>query len=98
MESDIPQKLRDPLVVVSDPHVWTYNTEKYDKCPVTNIWQLTEPRWKGKLAMLDLFEKPLYADWFNQIETHHDADVARTMRCFTARSWKRAKKARRLPG
>lgn len=76
MESDIPQKLRDPLVVVSDPHVWTYNTEKYDKCPVTNIWQLTEPRWKGKLAMLDLFEKPLYADWFNQIETHHDADVA----------------------
>ncbi len=77
MESDIPQKLRDPLVVVSDPHVWTYNTEKYDKCPVTNIWQLTEPRWKGKLAMLDLFEKPLYADWFNQIETHHDADVAR---------------------
>ncbi|XEN03265.1 ABC transporter substrate-binding protein [Agrobacterium arsenijevicii] len=77
MESDIPQKLRDPLVVVSDPHVWTYNTEKYDKCPVTNIWQLTEPRWKGKLAMLDLFDKPLYADWFNQIETHHDADVAK---------------------
>lgn len=77
MEGDIPQKLRDPLVVVSDPHVWTYNTEKYDTCPVTNIWQLTEPKWKGKLAMLDLFDKPLYADWFNQIETHHDADVAR---------------------
>ncbi|KRA55566.1 ABC transporter substrate-binding protein [Agrobacterium sp. LC34] len=77
MEGDIPQKLRDPLVVVSDPHVWTYNTEKYGTCPVTNIWQLTEPKWKGKLAMLDLFDKPLYADWFNQIETHHDADVAR---------------------
>jgi iron(III) transport system substrate-binding protein len=74
---DIAEKLRDPLVVVSDPHVWTYNTEKYDKCPVTNIWQLTEPQWKGKLAMLDLFDKPLYADWFNQIETHHDAEVAK---------------------
>ena len=77
LASDIPEKLRNPLVVVSDPHVWTYNTEKYDKCPVTNIWQLTEAKWKGKLAMLDLFDKPLYADWFNQIETHHDADVAK---------------------
>jgi len=77
LASDIPEKLRNPLVVVSDPHVWTYNTEKYDKCPVTNIWQLAEPKWKGKLAVLDLFDKPLYADWFNQIETHHDADVAK---------------------
>lgn len=77
LATDIPEKLRSPLVVVSDPHVWTYNTEKYDKCPVTNIWQLTEPQWKGKLAMLDLFDKPLYADWFNQIETHHDADAAK---------------------
>jgi iron(III) transport system substrate-binding protein len=77
LASDIPEKLRNPLVVVSDPHVWTYNTEKYDKCPITNIWQLTEPQWKSKLAMLDLFDKPLYADWFNQIETHHNADVAK---------------------
>jgi iron(III) transport system substrate-binding protein len=77
LAGDIPEKLRTPLVVVSDPHVWTYNTETYDKCPITNIWQLTEPQWKGKLAMLDLFDKPLYADWFNQIETHHDTDVAK---------------------
>ncbi|MGV2079849.1 MULTISPECIES: ABC transporter substrate-binding protein [unclassified Rhizobium] len=77
LEADIPEKLRNPLTVVSDAHVWTYNTEKYAKCPVTNIWQLTEPQWKGKLAMLDLFDKPLYADWFNQIETHHDAEVAK---------------------
>ncbi|MBZ9656818.1 ABC transporter substrate-binding protein [Phyllobacterium lublinensis] len=77
IESDIPEKLRNPLVVVSDAHVWTYNTEKYNECPIDNIWQLTEPQWKGKLAMLDLFDKPLYADWFNQIEMHHDADIAK---------------------
>lgn len=98
MESDIPQKLRDPLVVVSDPHVWTYNTEKYDKCPVTNIWQLTEPRWKGKLAMLDLFDKPLYADWFNQIETHHDADVAKAYEELYGKKLETGEKARRLHG
>ena len=77
LESNIPEKLRNPLVVVSDAYVWTYNTEKYNKCPIHNIWQLTEPQWKGRLAMLDLFDKPFYADWFNQIEMHHDADVAR---------------------
>lgn len=77
LANDIPASLQNPLVVVSDPHVWTYNTEKYDKCPITNIWQLTEPEWKGKLAMLDLFDKPLYADWFNQIETHLDDKVAK---------------------
>ncbi len=77
LQKDIPEGSRNPLVVVSDPHVWTYNTEKYDRCPITNIWQLTQPEWRGKLALLDLFDKPLYADWFNQIETHRDADVAR---------------------
>ncbi|MCO5731292.1 ABC transporter substrate-binding protein [Rhizobium sp. SSA_523] len=77
LSGDIAENLRDPLVVVYDPHVFTYNTEKYDSCPVTNIWQLTEPQWKGKLAMLDLFDKPLYADWFNQIESHHDAEMAK---------------------
>jgi iron(III) transport system substrate-binding protein len=73
----IPAGSQDPLVVVSDEHVWSYNTEAYDKCPVTNIWQLTEPEWKGKVAMLDPLEKPNYADWFNQMATHHDGEVAK---------------------
>jgi iron(III) transport system substrate-binding protein len=73
----IPAGKQDPLVVVTDQHVWSYNTETYDKCPVTNIWQLTEPEWKGKVAMLDPLEKPNYADWFNQMAMHHDAEVAK---------------------
>lgn len=77
IEDNIAEGQRNPLVVISDPQVWTYNTEKYPECPVKNIWELTEPRWKGKVAMLDPLEKPLYADWFNQLETHHDAAVAR---------------------
>ena len=35
----LPESARDPLVVVSDPHVWAYNTEAYDTCPVSNVWQ-----------------------------------------------------------
>lgn len=67
---------RNPLVVVSDPHVWAYSTQAYDTCPVSNIWELTEPEWRGKIAMLDPLVKPNYADWFNQLETHHDDAMA----------------------
>ncbi|WP_336813270.1 ABC transporter substrate-binding protein [Bosea sp. MMO-172] len=74
---DVPEAMRKPLVIVTDPHVWTYNTAAYKTCPVTNIWQLTEPEWKGRVAMLDIYDKPLYADWFNQMATHHDAAMAK---------------------
>jgi iron(III) transport system substrate-binding protein len=74
--ADIAEPNRDPLVLVTDPQVWTYNTEVYDACPVTNIWQLTEPEWARKVTMLDPLVKPAYADWFNQLETHHDPEMA----------------------
>jgi len=76
IEAGIAEGARNPLVLVTDPHVWTYNTEVYDTCPVSNIWQLTEPAWSRKVAMLDPLAKPAYADWFNQMEAHHDAEIA----------------------
>ena len=72
----IAEGQQDPLIVVSDPHVWAYSTEVYDTCPVSNIWELTEPEWNRKVAMLDPLVKPNYADWFNQLETHHDDAMA----------------------
>ncbi len=76
VEADIAEADRDPLVMVTDPQVWTYNSEVYQSCPVSNIWQLTEPEWARKVTMLDPLVKPAYADWFNQLETHHDAEMA----------------------
>ncbi|WP_180900755.1 ABC transporter substrate-binding protein [Martelella soudanensis] len=76
LAGNIPEGQQDPVVVVSDPHVWTYSTEVYDACPVDNIWALTEQEWHGKVAMLDPLVKPNYADWFNQLETHHDDAMA----------------------
>lgn len=72
----IPEGLREPLIVISDPAVWAYNTEVYDTCPVTNIWQLTEAKWNRKLAMQDPLGKPSFTDWFNQMEGHWDGAVA----------------------
>lgn len=72
----IPAQYRDPLTVVTSANVWAYNTELFDKCPVSNIWELTDPKWKGKVAMQDPLGKASYVDWFNQMEKHGDDKVA----------------------
>ncbi len=72
----IPEGMRDPVIIVSSPNVWTYNTEVYDTCPVSNIWELTEPEWNRKVAMQDPLGKPTYTDWFNQTEMHFDDQIA----------------------
>lgn len=76
LAGSIPEALQDPLVVVSAPNVWAYNTEVYDTCPINNIWALTDPDWARKVAFQDPLGKPSYTDWFNQLETHFDAEVA----------------------
>ncbi|MZI91629.1 ABC transporter substrate-binding protein [Vibrio sp. CAIM 722] len=76
MTGKIPKQYQDPLTVVMAPNVWAYNTAQYDTCPITNIWQLTEPKWHGKIAMQDPLGKPSYTDWFNQMATHYDQAIA----------------------
>jgi len=72
----IPKHFQDPLAISTNANVWTYNTEVYDKCPVTNIWELTEPKWKGKVAVIDPLTKGNYTDWFNQLDAHGSEAVA----------------------
>ncbi|WP_244640886.1 ABC transporter substrate-binding protein [Pelagibacterium lentulum] len=72
----IPEEMQDPVIIVSSPNVWTYNTETYDSCPISNIWELTEEPWHRKVAMQDPLGKPTYTDWFNQMEMHFDEAIA----------------------
>ena len=67
---------RDPLVITNEANVWAYNTEVYQSCPVKNIWELTEPKWKGKVAFQDPLGKASYVDWFNQMAKHADDKIA----------------------
>ena len=76
MKQDIDKDLQNPLTVVLAPNVWSYNTAQYDTCPITNIWQLTEPKWRHKIAMQDPLIKPLYSDTFNQLATNYDDQMA----------------------
>ena len=72
----LAEAARDPLVVVSDPHVWAYNAAAGETCPVSNVWQLTDPEWNRLVALMDPLDKPMYADWFNQLAEHHDDAMA----------------------
>ncbi|WP_426128338.1 ABC transporter substrate-binding protein [Pararhizobium sp. PWRC1-1] len=76
MASKIPAQLQSPLAISTNANVWAYNTEVNDTCPVANIWELTEPKWKGKVAMVDPLTKGNYTDWFNQLETYGTGKVA----------------------
>lgn len=41
-----------------------YNTEAYpDGSPVTNIWQITEPQWKGKIMMQNPLDNLSWGSW-----------------------------------
>lgn len=75
MADKIPAVFQNPLAISTNANVWAYNTETYDKCPVSNIWELTEPKWKGKVALVDPLTKSTYTDWFNQMETHGDEKI-----------------------
>jgi iron(III) transport system substrate-binding protein len=33
--------------------VWAYNSELNDTCPISNIWELTNPEWKNKVFIED---------------------------------------------
>ncbi|MEA3338154.1 MAG: ABC transporter substrate-binding protein [Chloroflexota bacterium] len=49
---EIPTDLKDPLLVrINEAIVFLYNTETYDAPPISNVWELTTPEWKGKVVI-----------------------------------------------
>ena len=53
----IPQDMKDPLLVrINEAIVFLYNTEAYDAPPIKNIWELTTPKWKGKVVIKNPLE------------------------------------------
>ena len=48
----IPQDLKAPLLVrINEAIVFLYSTEANDSPPIKNIWELTTPKWKGKVVI-----------------------------------------------
>jgi len=51
----IPEENRDPLLIrVNEAIVFFYNTDTYpDGAPVSNVWELTEDRFRGRVGIKD---------------------------------------------
>ncbi|AWT55085.1 ABC transporter substrate-binding protein [Mycolicibacterium smegmatis] len=72
VRDDISEDERYPLLVHQGTFGWVYNNAVYDRCPVSNIWQLTEPEWSGRVAMADPLSNPKYMTWFNELSLRDD--------------------------
>jgi iron(III) transport system substrate-binding protein len=74
--NETPAGYQNPAITSLNPWVWSYNTAKYgDKCPIQNMWELTDPKWKGRISIPDPLLRNETMFWFNQIETHNDQDM-----------------------
>lgn len=86
LDKDLPESAKNPLLVYGDPSVWTYNSEVHQSCPISNVWQLTESEWHRKIAIQDPMNKVAYLDLFNQLEVHHDDEMARAYETYFGKS------------
>lgn len=78
LAKDIPEGNRNPLLVLSKANVWAYNTGIYPNgCPVKNLWELTDPKWTGKVVMQDPLGKPTLVQWLSQSVGHGAEPLAK---------------------
>lgn len=50
--SVIPEENQNPVVTHSlETYGWVYNSQLNSSCPISNWWEATEPKWKGKIAI-----------------------------------------------
>lgn len=75
IKKDIDPAMTDPLVLITDPSFWTYNTEAYDSCPVSNIWDLTTEKYSGKVVFQDPVGDNGSLDWFSQMAGFGDEEL-----------------------
>jgi len=89
MAEKIPEMMQNPLFVVSAANVFSYNTAlNKGGCPVDNIWALTDPKWRGHVAMQDPLGKPALTNWFNQLKTYHDGEMAKAYEDYYGKPFK----------
>ncbi|OLT34944.1 ABC transporter substrate-binding protein [Actinomadura sp. CNU-125] len=68
LAENIEEQNRNPLVMISKGYVFLYNPKlSPDGCPVKNIWELTDPEWKGRVMMQDPMGKGIFIQWFTQM-------------------------------
>lgn len=53
MQNVIPKEFQNPLVFQYINKVFMFNSEKTEESVIKNVWELTEPKWKGLVQLKD---------------------------------------------
>lgn len=72
----IDKKEQYPQVVYWQPCIIGYNSSVYSESPVKNLWELTEPKWKGKFVTCDPQIQPYMWHFFAAVIDHGDEFAA----------------------
>lgn len=68
----LPEEARSPYLSSANWLWWAYSPEAYgDTCPVSNIWELTDEDWKGRVALPDPEARAMYTNIWNQSARDH---------------------------
>ena len=63
LQQSIPLKFRQPILSHRlSSKVLLYNEEAYSQPPVDNLWELTLPKWRGRVLMVDPSSRTDYLD------------------------------------
>lgn len=78
MADRVPKQFSDPLLAQRlSTKVLMYNEQANpDGAPVTNLWQLTTPEWKGRVVMVDPLQRGDYLDLMTEVVLQSDAMAA----------------------
>ena len=72
MYDSLPEFATYPFLSIRQGSFWSYNTDTYgDTCPISNIWELTDPEWAGHVAFEDPENRMLYSNGWNQAARGH---------------------------
>ncbi|KKB85116.1 iron ABC transporter substrate-binding protein [Devosia limi DSM 17137] len=76
--ADIADELKSPLTAHRlSTKVLMYNEAAYpDGSPISNLWQLTTPDWRGKVLMVDPGQRGELLDLLTEISLHPDEMAA----------------------
>jgi iron(III) transport system substrate-binding protein len=70
LQDKIPEHEQNPLVVLNKADVFVYNDTVFpDDPPISNLWELTTEKWRGRFSMQDPLGWPKGIQFFNQLTT-----------------------------
>jgi iron(III) transport system substrate-binding protein len=76
LAGDIDEQDQHPLVESYGADLWAYNTEAFpDGCPLTNVWDVADPAWKGKVYLEDPLDWSKFTDMLTSFAVGHNDEL-----------------------